>query len=74
MEIIVRTKDDEQEKLVIPAEYKIAKRKNYRFYSKNGCFIAVEEMILPLCVIDVSAKVADNWDYVTTLEDIQEWE
>ncbi|MBS5544773.1 MAG: hypothetical protein KHX49_02240 [Lachnospiraceae bacterium] len=45
VEIIVRTKDDEQEKLVIPAEYKIAKRKNYRFYSKNGCFIAVEEMI-----------------------------
>lgn len=36
--------------------------------------IAVEEMILPLCVIDVSAKVADNWDYVTTVEDIQEWE
>ena len=45
VEIIVRTKDDEQEKLVIPAEYKIAKRTNYRFYSKNGCFIAVEEMI-----------------------------
>ena len=43
VEITVRTKDDEQEKLVIPAEYKIAKRKNYRFYSKNGFFIGVEE-------------------------------
>lgn len=45
VEIIVRTKDDEQEKLVIPAGYKIAKGKNFRFYSKNGGFIAVEEMI-----------------------------
>ena len=36
--------------------------------------IPVEEMILPLCVIDVTEKVAGNVDYAVTDEDIRKWE
>lgn len=46
VEIIVRTKDDGQEKVVIPAEHKIAKGKNYRFYSRDGGIIIMEEICI----------------------------
>lgn len=36
--------------------------------------IAVDEMVLPLCVIDLSAKVAENPDYAVTADDIRQWE
>lgn len=36
--------------------------------------IMPEEMILPFCVVDVSAKVAENVDYVVTAQDIMDWE
>ena len=36
--------------------------------------IDVKEMFLPLVVIDVSAKVASNPDYVLTLDDVKAWE
>jgi kynurenine formamidase len=36
--------------------------------------IDVKEMILPLVVIDVHEKVAENSDYIITMEDIKDWE
>jgi kynurenine formamidase len=36
--------------------------------------IPIKEMVLPLVVIDVHAKVAMNPDYTLTLEDVQAWE
>jgi kynurenine formamidase len=36
--------------------------------------IPPKEMVLPLVVIDVHAKVAANPDYTLTLEDVQAWE
>ena len=36
--------------------------------------IDVKEMILPLVVIDVHEKVAENPDYTITMEDVNEWE
>ncbi|WP_013321862.1 cyclase family protein [Gloeothece verrucosa] len=36
--------------------------------------IEVKEMILPLVVIDVHQKVAQNPDYTLTMADIQDWE
>ncbi|MFP5527325.1 cyclase family protein [Peptococcus simiae] len=36
--------------------------------------IGAEEMILPLCVIDVSDKVARDVDYAATVQDILSWE
>ena len=36
--------------------------------------IGAKEMILPLCVIDVSGKVAENVDYAATVQDILNWE
>ncbi len=36
--------------------------------------ISVKEMILPLAVIDVHEKVANNPDYTITMEDIKAWE
>lgn len=36
--------------------------------------IAVDEMVMPLCVIDKSKEVAVNCDYVLTRQDILDWE
>lgn len=36
--------------------------------------IPVKEMIMPLVVIDVHKKVAENPDYVITMEDVRHWE
>ena len=36
--------------------------------------IALEEMILPLCVINLEDKVKENPDYVLTVDDILSWE
>lgn len=36
--------------------------------------IAVKEMVLPLAVIDVTAKVAGNPDYTVTMGDVRAWE
>lgn len=36
--------------------------------------IPVQEMILPLVVLDIHEKVRDNADYVVTLEDVRSWE
>ena len=36
--------------------------------------IGVKEMILPLVVIDVHEKVADNPDYAIAMEDVADWE
>lgn len=36
--------------------------------------IGVKELIYPLCVIDISKKVAENIDYRLLLEDVLEWE
>lgn len=36
--------------------------------------IGVEEMVLPLVVIDVHEKVAENPDYTITMEDVKAWE
>lgn len=36
--------------------------------------ITPQEMILPLCVIDIRQKVKENVDYAVTKEDIQQWE
>ncbi|MEW6356309.1 MAG: cyclase family protein [Planctomycetota bacterium] len=36
--------------------------------------ISVKEMILPMAVIDVHAKVAVNPDYAITMQDIKDWE
>lgn len=36
--------------------------------------ISVKEMILPLVVIDVSKKAAENPDYTLTMDDVKAWE
>lgn len=36
--------------------------------------IRPDEMLLPLVVLDIHAKVAANADYVVTLQDVQQWE
>lgn len=36
--------------------------------------IRVDEFASPLCVVDVSGKVAANPDYALTIEDLREWE
>lgn len=36
--------------------------------------IEPREMVLPLCVIDISEKVKENVDYVFGVKDIEEWE
>lgn len=36
--------------------------------------IPPEEMILPLVVLDIHEKVAENPDYTVTMEDVREWE
>lgn len=36
--------------------------------------IDVSQMVRPLCVIDASAKVAENNDYALSVEDILDWE
>jgi len=36
--------------------------------------IGVSDMVLPLVVIDVHTKVADNPDYTITLDDVHQWE
>ncbi|HEY4446465.1 MAG TPA: cyclase family protein [Steroidobacteraceae bacterium] len=36
--------------------------------------IPIKEMVLPLVVLDVHAKVAANPDYTLTVEDVQAWE
>ena len=36
--------------------------------------IGAEELILPLCVIDITAKAAADEDYAATAQDILEWE
>ncbi len=36
--------------------------------------IDVKEMILPLVVLDIHAKVEENPDYSITMEDVKEWE
>ena len=44
VEIEIRTRNDNREKLLVPAGYGIMKGKQYRFYSQNGIFIGVEEV------------------------------
>lgn len=36
--------------------------------------VGPEKMVLPLCVIDKEAAVAENLDYAVTVADIEEWE
>ncbi len=36
--------------------------------------LEVSQMLLPLCVLDVSKKVSSDPDYCPTLEDVHEWE
>lgn len=36
--------------------------------------LGAKELMLPLCVVDVSAKAAANCDYVITKQDITDWE
>lgn len=36
--------------------------------------VAVDEMVLPLCIIDKTEAIKDNADYVLTVTDIAEWE
>ncbi len=36
--------------------------------------LRADEMVLPLCVIDLSAKSAENCDYIFTAEDLHQWE
>ena len=36
--------------------------------------ISPDEMMLPLCVIDISSKAALDPDYAATIEDLEEWE
>lgn len=36
--------------------------------------VTVDEMVMPLCVIDKSAAVAENADYVMHVQDILDWE
>lgn len=46
-------------------------------YSDNGArldMIPAEQLVVPLAVVDVSAKAARNADYALTREDLNEWE
>lgn len=36
--------------------------------------VSVDEMVLPLCIIDKTEAVKDNADYILTVKDIEEWE
>ena len=36
--------------------------------------LRADELVLPLCVVDLSSKVAANSDYVFTADDLREWE
>ncbi len=36
--------------------------------------IRPDEMVLPLCVVDISDKVKDNVDYSVTVQDFKDWE
>lgn len=36
--------------------------------------IAPEELLLPLCVVDITAKVAENVDYAVSVQDLLDWE
>lgn len=36
--------------------------------------VTLDEMIMPLCVIDLSAKCAEDADYALTISDIEQWE
>lgn len=36
--------------------------------------LALENMILPLCVVDITEKVMKNVDYAVTKQDIRDWE
>jgi kynurenine formamidase len=36
--------------------------------------VTIEESVMPLCVINKEDAVAENADYVLTVEDILEWE
>ena len=36
--------------------------------------LRVDEMVLPLCVIDVREKIVGNDDYVVTVQDVLDWE
>ena len=36
--------------------------------------IGAEEMILPLCVVDISEKASQDADYAASVEDIKDWE
>lgn len=36
--------------------------------------IGADQLVLPLCVIDIRAKVKENVDYVVTVQDILDWE
>ena len=36
--------------------------------------VLAEELLLPLCVVDVSQKVAENVDYAATEQDLLDWE
>lgn len=41
---------------------------------RSAEMIGPEDMILPLCVIDVSAKAAADADYAASVQDIEDWE
>lgn len=46
-------------------------------YAENGAAIeaiAAEQLVVPLAVVDVSAKAARNADYALTRQDLSEWE
>jgi kynurenine formamidase len=46
-------------------------------YAENGATIeaiAAEQLVVPLVVVDVSAKAARNADYALTRQDLTEWE
>lgn len=46
-------------------------------FCKGGAFaesFGPNSMMMPLCVIDVTAKVAKNCEYAATVEDIKDWE
>ena len=44
VEVEIRTETGNEEKLLVPAGYGIMKGKQYRFYSRNGIFIGMEEV------------------------------
>ena len=36
--------------------------------------IRADELMLPLCVVDITAKVAENCDYIVSAKDLTDWE